>query len=97
MVILQWTRKSFNRRTSSFFISLCVPLLLMLGCNNLPHPKTKLPNVVFLLADDMGYGDFEKIGGSTKTPNLNRLAESGVFLITFTPQGPTAPILGLGL
>ena len=35
------------------------------------------------LADDMGYGDFERIGGATETPNLNRMADQGVFFSNF--------------
>ena len=36
------------------------------------------PNIVFILADDMGYGDVEAINPRSKvpTPNLNRLAKS---------------------
>ncbi|MCF7954754.1 MAG: sulfatase-like hydrolase/transferase, partial [Phycisphaerae bacterium] len=40
--------------------------------------KTKKPNVLLILADDMGYSDAECYGGDVKTPNLNALAENGV-------------------
>ncbi|TWU64922.1 sulfatase-like hydrolase/transferase [Crateriforma conspicua] len=37
------------------------------------------PNIVVILADDMGYGDLGCQGSETlRTPNLDRLAESGV-------------------
>jgi arylsulfatase B len=37
------------------------------------------PNIVVILADDMGYGDMGCMGSQTlQTPNLDRLAESGV-------------------
>lgn len=41
------------------------------------------PNIVFILADDMGYGDVQATNPNSKiaTPNLNRLAEQGM---TFT-------------
>lgn len=41
------------------------------------------PNIVFILADDMGYGDVQALNPDSKipTPNLNRLAEEGM---TFT-------------
>jgi arylsulfatase A-like enzyme len=41
------------------------------------------PNIVFILADDMGYGDVQAINPRSKvpTPNLNRLAKQGM---TFT-------------
>ena len=41
------------------------------------------PNIVFILADDMGYGDVQALNPASKisTPNLNRLAAEGM---TFT-------------
>ena len=41
------------------------------------------PNIVFVLADDMGYGDVQALNTRSKvpTPNLNRLAKQGM---TFT-------------
>ncbi len=44
-----------------------------------PTPKT-LPNIVFILADDMGYGDIQAYNPASKvpTPALNRLARQGV-------------------
>lgn len=39
------------------------------------------PNIVFLLADDLGYGDLGCFGSPViKTPNLDRLAQQGVRL-----------------
>ena len=38
------------------------------------------PNVVFIIADDLGWGDVEFHGGKVPTPNLNRLLEEGVEL-----------------
>ena len=40
----------------------------------------KRPNIVYILADDMGYGDMECNNSASKipTPNLNRLAEQGM-------------------
>ena len=53
-----------------------------------------MPNIVFLLADDMGYGDVNFIGNATKTPNLNRLAAEGVFFNNFILQLQIALPLG---
>lgn len=38
------------------------------------------PNVLFILADDMGYGDVSCHGSRIRTPNLDRLAQRGVEL-----------------
>ncbi|MEX2568226.1 MAG: arylsulfatase [Cyclobacteriaceae bacterium] len=46
---------------------------------NLPDEGT-LPNIVLILADDMGYGDVQAYNTNSKipTPNLNRLAKEGM-------------------
>ena len=37
------------------------------------------PNIVFILADDMGYGDLGCYGAEKiKTPNIDRIAEEGI-------------------
>jgi len=42
------------------------------------------PNVVLILADDMGYGDLSCFGATRyKTPNLDRMASSGVRFTNF--------------
>lgn len=38
------------------------------------------PNLVFIIADDLGWADVEFHGGNTPTPNLNRLLSEGVEL-----------------
>ena len=46
-----------------------------------PKPKadTSRPNVIVILADDLGYGDLECYGArNVTTPNVNRLASEGV-------------------
>ncbi|MBT4500891.1 MAG: sulfatase-like hydrolase/transferase, partial [Gemmatimonadetes bacterium] len=41
--------------------------------------STKAPNIVYILADDMGYGDMGGNNPDSKipTPNLDRLAAQG--------------------
>src|SRR5215813_11750386 len=39
----------------------------------------KLPNIVYMYADDLGYGDASCYGATrVKTPNLDRLAAAGI-------------------
>lgn len=50
--------------------------------------KTQVPNVIFIYADDLGYGDLECYGATrVQTPNVNRLANEG---IRFTNAHATA-------
>ena len=49
-----------------------------------------LPNVVFILSDDQGYGDLGCYGArDLKTPHLDRLAREGVRFTGFYANGPT--------
>ena len=47
------------------------------------------PDVLFILADDLGYGDLGCYGApDVRTPNLDRLAQEGVRLTDFYANGP---------
>ena len=47
------------------------------------------PNMLFILADDLGYGDLACYGApDIKTPNLDRLAKEGVRFTDFYANGP---------
>jgi arylsulfatase len=37
-----------------------------------------LPNILLIVADDLGYSDLGCYGGEIDTPNINRLAAEGV-------------------
>lgn len=45
------------------------------------------PNIVFIMADDMGYGDPTCYGGTIATPNLDRMAREGLKFIDFHSTG----------
>ncbi|NLR94375.1 sulfatase family protein [Flammeovirga agarivorans] len=52
-------------------------LILFAGINITSSAQDK-PNVIFILADDLGYGDLPKYGHPyTKTPHLDKLADEG--------------------
>ena len=56
--------------------------------------SAKQPNMVFILADDMGYGDVHALNSNSQiaTPNLDSLAASGMtFLDAHTPSAVCTP------
>ena len=68
---------------------------LLLTCSaHLPGAESTAarPNVIVLLVDDLGWGDVSCLNnGAVKTPNIDRLAQTGV---TFTSGYVTAPLCG---
>jgi len=58
-----------------------VPALVGLSFFSLAHAQqeSKRPNIIFILADDMGYGDLSCYGNKVvKTPNIDKLASEGM-------------------
>ncbi len=57
-----------------------------------PAPMAKTPskpNIIFVLADDMGYADLPLYGGQgVKTPNVDRLAAEGIRFTQFYVNSP---------
>lgn len=66
-------------------LSVILISILVIACDQKQQPKQdekqapKLPNIVFIYADDLGYGDVGAYGSTIlKTPNLDKLANGGV-------------------
>lgn len=69
--------KTWKRRSGGL-ISL-VPALLFAGMEVGAEPTAMRPNVIFILADDLGYGDLSCYGQRKfATPNIDRLADEGM-------------------
>jgi arylsulfatase A len=49
-----------------------------LGSSRLRAAPARTPNIVFILCDDLGYGDLGSYGSKIGTPNLDRMASEGV-------------------
>lgn len=57
-----------------------VILTFFSGCQPVKTAKDGLdrPNILLILADDLGYSDIGSFGGEIATPNLDRLATNGI-------------------
>ncbi len=57
---------------------------LVPGCLEIAHRVPgKKPNIIFILADDMGWSDLGCYGSEIVTPNLDRLATNGIRFTQF--------------
>jgi arylsulfatase A-like enzyme len=56
---------------------------VLLASSALAAPADNRPNIVVILADDMGYSDIGSFGGEISTPNLDNLAKNGVRFTQF--------------
>ncbi|PIB39342.1 arylsulfatase [Maribacter sp. 4G9] len=75
----------------TFSLLLCT--LLILGCKEeqtTKAPKPQKPNIIYILADDLGYGELGVYGQEKiETPNIDALAQSGML---FTQHYTSAPV-----
>ncbi|UYQ93977.1 arylsulfatase [Chitinophaga horti] len=53
--------------------------------------KTKQPNIILVMVDDMGYSDLGAYGSEIKTPNIDKLAREGLRLKEFYNNSICAP------
>ncbi len=78
--------KKFNRNTG---IAVALPIITLIGCGSVPEQEK--PNVILILADDMGYSGITAFGGQNlNTPALDKLAENGVVCTNFYSNAPVS-------
>ena len=75
-----------------------VALLLMtvgVGCdqatNQTTTEPTKRPNILIVLADDLGFGDIGAFGSEIETPNIDSLARDGIHFTNFHVGAACSP------
>lgn len=72
-------------------------IYLMISCNQPgskkePNtPNSNKPNILLIVADDMGYSDVAPFGGNIQTPTISQLAKEGLCFSNFHVQPTCSP------
>lgn len=69
----------------AFSLCLVTPLLALPTAPGAAEPGS--PNIVIIVADDLGYGDLSCYGSAIQTPNIDRLASEGMRFTDFHANG----------
>jgi arylsulfatase A-like enzyme len=91
--------KQLNLKTSAIN---CLSLFVAAANLSAKENKTVQPNIIYILADDLGYGDVSCYGQKKfSTPNIDKLAQNGMRFINHysgsTVSAPTRACLMSGL
>ena len=80
---------SLNTLVPSYFARLGLAVSYLWVSLNMPLGAQERPNLVVIMADDLGFGDLGCYGSEDhKTPNLDRLASEGVRFLDYHSNGP---------
>ena len=69
----------------------CVLLLLAASSPVLGGQEARRPNILLIIADDLGYADLGAYGSDIRTPNIDRLAAEGIRFTRFHTAPMCAP------
>lgn len=87
------------RGIKSLVLSLVLKILAgvaLIGCSSTKQEQDQRrgnsrPNIVIILADDMGFSDISCFGGEIETPNIDKLASQGMRFTQFYNAGRCCP------
>ncbi|AKQ46182.1 arylsulfatase [Rufibacter radiotolerans] len=69
---------TYWRKSVSLFCTLSLLVVLTPAQAQKKKPTSKQPNIIVILADDMGFSDVGSYGGEIQTPNIDLLAKGGL-------------------
>ena len=78
-------------------LALFLASLLLVACSeakikpNVATPTETRPNILLIVADDLGYSDIGAFGGEISTPNLDALAAGGLKMSNFYAAAACSP------
>jgi arylsulfatase A-like enzyme len=84
-------KRGFGRTAQGRLLTGIASLGLFLGMSAASVAQDQRPNVLLIVADDMGYADMGAFGGEIETPNLDELAELGVRFTDFAASATCSP------
>jgi arylsulfatase len=90
------------KKKCAFWVLTGVAGLLLSACSNVERTEqhdaksavaagSERPNILLIVADDLGFTDLGAYGGEINTPNLDQLANDGLLLNDFHNQAVCAP------
>jgi len=84
--LFNFMKISIMKSSFSIYFTLVTLLIITTSCqeeNKKTEPNNQKPNILLIVADDMGYSDIAPFGGEVNTPTLSKLADQGVMLTNF--------------
>jgi arylsulfatase len=87
---------------NTYLAAVLLALTLIAGCDRESGDEQAViaPNIILIVADDLGYSDLGSFGSEIRTPSLDALAEQGMKLTNFHTAptcGPTRAMLMTGI
>lgn len=65
------------------WLAVCLAVVMSFSISSSQAAVASRPNIILILADDMGYSDLGSFGSEISTPNLDRLANNGLRFTQF--------------